>query len=72
MEAQWFRETVDLFFGGTYQEKYNEVMDGFLRRRIVKRKNGMIYTTVKPWQGAFEMRSLLRSLKSQKKGGKRR
>jgi hydroxyacylglutathione hydrolase len=48
MGTCWFKETVDLFFGGEYEEKYNEVMKDFLRRNIVKRRNGELFTTVKP------------------------
>jgi glyoxylase-like metal-dependent hydrolase (beta-lactamase superfamily II) len=48
MGTYWFKETVDLFFNGEYEEKYNEMMNVFLRRNIVKRKNGELFTTVKP------------------------
>ncbi len=48
MGASWFKETVDLYFDGEYEEKYNEMMNDFLRRNIVKRKNGALFTTVKP------------------------
>jgi len=48
METYWFRETVDLFFKGAYQRKYEEVMRDFLRRDIVGRKDGVLFTTVKP------------------------
>jgi len=48
MGTYWFKETVDLFFNGEYEEKYNEVMNDFLRRNIVKRKDGALFTTVKP------------------------
>ncbi|MEW6614296.1 MAG: MBL fold metallo-hydrolase [Thermodesulfobacteriota bacterium] len=48
METYWFKETIDLFFNGGYQQKYDEVMSNFLRRDIVKRKDGKLFTTVKP------------------------
>jgi hydroxyacylglutathione hydrolase len=48
MGTIWFKETIDLFFNGEYEEKYNEVMNDFLRRKIVIRKNGALMTTVKP------------------------
>lgn len=48
MGTYWFKDTVDLFFNGEYEEKYNELMNDFLRRNIVKRKNGELFTTVKP------------------------
>jgi glyoxylase-like metal-dependent hydrolase (beta-lactamase superfamily II) len=44
----WFKETVDLFFDSEYEEKYNEMMNDFLHRNIVKRRNGVLFTTVKP------------------------
>ncbi len=48
MGTYWFKETVDLFFSSEYQQKYDEVMGDFLRRNIVIRKNGKLFTTVKP------------------------
>jgi hypothetical protein len=48
MGTIWFKETIDLFFNGEYEEMYNEVMNDFLRRKIVIRKNGALLTTVKP------------------------
>ncbi len=48
MGTYWFKETVDLFFDGKYEEKYNEMMNTFLRRNIVKRRNGELFATVKP------------------------
>ena len=48
MGTYWFKETIDLFFNSEYQGKYEEVMHGFLRRDIVRRKDGTLFTTVKP------------------------
>lgn len=48
MEGYWFRETVELYFNGDYRGKYDEVLGSFLRRGIVKRRNGCFYTTVTP------------------------
>jgi glyoxylase-like metal-dependent hydrolase (beta-lactamase superfamily II) len=48
MATYWFKETIDLFFNRGYQQKYDEVMSDFLRRDIVKRKDGKLFTTVKP------------------------
>jgi glyoxylase-like metal-dependent hydrolase (beta-lactamase superfamily II) len=48
MGTIWFKETVDLFFDSEYEEKYYEMMNDFLDRNIVKRKNGALFTTVKP------------------------
>jgi len=48
MRTYWFGETIDLFFHSEYQDKYKEVMRDFFRRDIVRRKNGMLSTTVKP------------------------
>ncbi len=48
METYWFKETVDLYFESEYQEKYDDVMRSFFRRGIIKRKNGKIFTMVKP------------------------
>jgi glyoxylase-like metal-dependent hydrolase (beta-lactamase superfamily II) len=47
MGTYWFRETVDLFFDGEYKQKYQEIMSDFLRRDIVRRQNGTLFTNVK-------------------------
>lgn len=48
MTTPWFAETVDLYFDGNYEKKYEDAMQGFLKRGIVKRLENRIYTTVKP------------------------
>lgn len=48
MGTVWFRQTVDLYFAGDYDKKYNDIMKNFGRRGLVKRRNGKIFTTVKP------------------------
>jgi hydroxyacylglutathione hydrolase len=48
MKPLWYRETVDFYFNGDYRGKYEEVLGNFLRRGIVKRKDGCFHTTVKP------------------------
>jgi hydroxyacylglutathione hydrolase len=48
MGTYWFKETIDLFFNSEYQQKYEEVMRDFLCRDIVRRKDGKLFTTVKP------------------------
>jgi hydroxyacylglutathione hydrolase len=48
MGTYWFKETIDLFFNSEYRQKYDEVKSDFLRRDIVRRKDGRLFTTVKP------------------------
>ena len=48
MDTVWFRETVDLYFGGEYRSVYDEVMGQFLKRGVVRRKDGRYATIVKP------------------------
>jgi len=48
MDTYWFKETVDLYFNGEYEIKYNEIMDLFLERGVVRRISGSLFTTVKP------------------------
>jgi glyoxylase-like metal-dependent hydrolase (beta-lactamase superfamily II) len=48
MDTCWFKETVDLYFRGRYEAKYEEVLNSFLRRSIVISENGNLFTTVKP------------------------
>lgn len=46
--THWFRETVDRYFGGSYHGKYLEIVEGFVKRGFVVRREGRLSTTVKP------------------------
>jgi hydroxyacylglutathione hydrolase len=48
MGTRWFKETIDLFFKSEYQKTYERIMRDFLHRGILMRKEGMLFTTVKP------------------------
>jgi len=48
MGTYWFKETVDLYFNSEYEQKYNEIMNKFFDRGIVKLENGNLFSTVKP------------------------
>jgi hydroxyacylglutathione hydrolase len=48
MGTYWFKETIDLFFNSEYRSKYDEVMSAFLHRGIIRRKDGKLFTTVRP------------------------
>ncbi len=48
MTTHWFKETVDLYFDGQYRARDDQIMQGFMRRRLVKELNGLLSTTVKP------------------------
>jgi glyoxylase-like metal-dependent hydrolase (beta-lactamase superfamily II) len=48
MDTYWFKETVDLYFKGQYKAKYDEVINSFLKRGIIRQENGGLSTTVKP------------------------
>jgi hydroxyacylglutathione hydrolase len=48
MDTYWFKETVDLYFNNEYELKYNEIMNAFFERDVIKRENGTLITTVKP------------------------
>ena len=48
MQTHWFKETIELYFGGNYREMYNEVIGDFLNRGIVKIEKNLLVTTVKP------------------------
>jgi glyoxylase-like metal-dependent hydrolase (beta-lactamase superfamily II) len=48
MDTHWYKETVDLYFKGRYEAKYDQVVNSFLRRGIIKAENGLLSTTVKP------------------------
>ena len=42
-----YRETVDLYFNADYKAIYKEIIDGFFKRGLLKRRNGNLYTIVK-------------------------
>ena len=48
MDTIWFRETVDLYFNGEYEIKYNEIIENFVGRGIISRQDGRLVTAVKP------------------------
>ena len=48
MDTIWFRETVDHYFGGEYELKYNEILQNFIDRGIIKRRQGNLVTVVRP------------------------
>jgi len=48
LNTNWFTETIDFYFNSDYQGKYDEIMEGFLKKNIVKRDGDMFLTTVKP------------------------
>jgi hydroxyacylglutathione hydrolase len=48
MQTHWFTETGEFYFDSAYRTKYDDVMNAFFLRGIVKSKNGKLYTTVKP------------------------
>lgn len=48
MTTHWFKAVTDSYFEGKYQEKFNEIMEEFLKRGIVHVENGYYYTTVHP------------------------
>ncbi len=47
MQTHWYKETVDLYFNGEYQTKYEAIMQDFRKRGIVKMKQDKFFTTVK-------------------------
>jgi glyoxylase-like metal-dependent hydrolase (beta-lactamase superfamily II) len=48
MDTYWFKETVDLYFNSEYEMKYNEIMNTFYGRGVIKLENENLFTTVKP------------------------
>ena len=48
MGTPWYRETVDLYFDGAYRSEYEEIVEGFLRRKVIIESNGGYTTTVPP------------------------
>ena len=48
MGTFWYRETVDLYFNGQFENKYHEILKQFMSRGVVVLKKGLFSTTVKP------------------------
>ena len=48
METPWYPETVDLYFNGEYEAKFEQAVAGLAKRGVFKIHQGRIYTTVKP------------------------
>ena len=48
MDTHWYKETVDFYFKGRYEAKYDRVINSLLGRGIIKEENGCLSTTVKP------------------------
>lgn len=48
MTTHWFKETVDFYFNGEYETKYEEIIQSFLSKGIVKRKESVFYTIISP------------------------
>jgi glyoxylase-like metal-dependent hydrolase (beta-lactamase superfamily II) len=48
MKTHWFKETIDFYFNGEYEAKYNETLNDLLHKNVLRRENGTLYTTVKP------------------------
>lgn len=48
MAANWFKETVDLYFEGRYRDKYEEMIGDFVKRGILLVRDRHYITTVKP------------------------
>ena len=46
MNTVWFPETCAFFFNGEHRRKFDEVMAGLIRRRIVTCTDGKLFTQV--------------------------
>ncbi|MBK8185327.1 MAG: MBL fold metallo-hydrolase [Candidatus Competibacteraceae bacterium] len=46
MRTHWFKETVDFYFDGDYEQKYEDLMRYFLNKGLVKQKEGSLYTVI--------------------------
>jgi len=48
MTTVWFKETVDLYFSKEYEIIYQQIMDGFIRNKVVKVENDRFFPLVRP------------------------
>ncbi|MBU2548305.1 MAG: MBL fold metallo-hydrolase [Proteobacteria bacterium] len=48
MAPPWFRETVDLYLGGDYRSRFDEIIDELVRRGLLENRGGLITPTGRP------------------------
>ncbi len=48
MDTIWYKETIDLYFNKEYEQKYNEIMNAFIKNKIVRFKNKKLSTIIEP------------------------
>ncbi|MDA3788773.1 MAG: MBL fold metallo-hydrolase [Desulfobacula sp.] len=48
MATAWFKETVDLYFNKEYEIIYQQIMEGFIRNKVVRIENNRLFTLIKP------------------------
>ena len=48
MGSHWYRETVDLYFDGTYRAQYDQIIEALLHRKVIRLSDGRYHTTVTP------------------------
>jgi hydroxyacylglutathione hydrolase len=48
MSTHWYKETVDLYFDGAYRAAYDEIMEKFIRRQVVRHHHNSYSATVPP------------------------
>ncbi len=46
MQTYWYPETVDRYFQGAHRAKYDEIIDSFVRRDVIRCQQGRYITTV--------------------------
>ncbi len=48
MASPWYPETVDLFFGGRYEQTYRSILEDLVERGAIYARDGFLKTGVKP------------------------
>jgi hypothetical protein len=48
MQTAWYPETVDNYLSGDCRAVYDQVLEDFIKRGIVRRRRGLLETAVHP------------------------
>ncbi len=48
MGTHWYPDNVDFYFQGAYEAKYSETLEDLVRKDVIRRKDGLLRTTVRP------------------------
>ena len=48
IDTHWFKETIDFYFDGEYEAKYNDIISGFLKLGVIEERDGKLIANINP------------------------